>query len=123
MAIASSVLTDADEQKEVLDILDRIHRDTGWRLGTVLAELKKAWDRGGETGSNANVGLAPLGAPPPPGQQQGGGFAAQQGSMVPRPVHPLLAKADFSHPDRPYRAWYKPPNGRNAATSLGFWCP
>ncbi|OIW32730.1 hypothetical protein CONLIGDRAFT_563313, partial [Coniochaeta ligniaria NRRL 30616] len=43
LTIASSVLTDGAEQTEVLAILDRIYRDTGWRLGTVLAELKKAW--------------------------------------------------------------------------------
>ncbi|KAH8913035.1 hypothetical protein BR93DRAFT_871296 [Coniochaeta sp. PMI_546] len=130
LTIASSVLTDAGEQEEVLAILDRIHRDTGWKLGTVFAELKKAWkwrEPGGPGGGGGAVGLAPLGPGPPPaagqgGQQQQGG-AGGGGGLMPRPVHPLLAKADFKNEDHPYRTWYRPPNGPNAATMQGLWCP
>ena len=43
LAIASSVLTKRHEQEEVIDILDRINKETGWRLGKVHDELKKAW--------------------------------------------------------------------------------
>lgn len=131
LTIASSVLTDAGEQEEVLAILDRIHRDTGWKLGTVFAELKKAWKwrEPGNGGGGGAVGLAPLGPGPPPaaGQGQGGqqqqGGAGGGGGLMPRPVHPLLAKADFKNEDHPYRTWYRPPNGPNAATMQGLWCP
>lgn len=43
LAIASSVLIEVDEQKEVLAILERINTDTGWRLGKVCSDLKKTW--------------------------------------------------------------------------------
>lgn len=43
LAIASACLSDNDEREEVLAILDRVHRETGWRLGKVHLELKKAW--------------------------------------------------------------------------------
>lgn len=132
VAIASSVLTDPAEQAEVLAILDRVRADTGWKLGAVLAELKKAWgwrEPGTEGDGGGTTGLAPLSGqqPPPKGGQGGGGgekgAAAGMMTMQPRPVHPLLARADFKFEDRPYRTWYKPPNGPNAATMQGLWCP
>jgi len=114
LTIASSVLTDRAEQEEVLAILDRINRDTGWRLGAVLAELKKAWgwDNGGAGGGGGGGGGGGLGLAPLPA-----------GAAPPRPVHPLLARADFSHEDHPYRTWYRPPNGPSKATERGLWCP
>ncbi|KAK3361092.1 hypothetical protein B0T24DRAFT_114153 [Lasiosphaeria ovina] len=61
LTIASSVLTDRPEQDEVLAILNRINKATGWRLGGVVAELKKTW--GWEVG--APLGLAPMSTLPP----------------------------------------------------------
>lgn len=43
LAIASSVLTDPDEQNEVMAILERINKDTGWKLGKVVIDLKRVW--------------------------------------------------------------------------------
>jgi hypothetical protein len=43
LAIAATILTRRDEQQEVLRILDRIHRQSGWRLDNVVTELEKAW--------------------------------------------------------------------------------
>ena len=43
LATSSSVLTDRQEQTEVLNILDKISKETGWRLGKVLIQLKKDW--------------------------------------------------------------------------------
>src|SRR4051794_9554949 len=43
LAIAGGVLTIPRERDEVLAILDRINRESGWRLEKVLAELKTAW--------------------------------------------------------------------------------
>jgi hypothetical protein len=111
LTIASSVLIDNEEQREVLAILNRINQDTGWRLGNVLNELKKAWGWGSE--SAGVTMLAPLGPP--------GGYGGGMAIPMPRPVNPLLAKADFSHPDHPYPNWYRPPNGQNAGGAQGFW--
>lgn len=40
---AAEVLTDRREQEEVLEIFDKIHKDTGWRVGFVYKELKERW--------------------------------------------------------------------------------
>lgn len=117
LAVASSVLVDPDEQKEVLAILDRINRDTGWRLDNVISELTKAWNWADM--SNPTTVLAPLFSTSQPQHQA----VMAPVPMVPRPVNPLLAKADFSNPDHPYPNWYRPPNGSNANNSQGFWCP
>jgi hypothetical protein len=37
------VLTDRKEQEEVLDIFDKINKETGWRIGFVYKELKEKW--------------------------------------------------------------------------------
>jgi hypothetical protein len=57
LAIASAVLTDRPEQDEVLGILNRISKETGWRLGNVLADLKRTW---GWEGATASLTLAPI---------------------------------------------------------------
>ncbi|KAK5117360.1 hypothetical protein LTR62_005977 [Meristemomyces frigidus] len=43
LAHASDILTDRQEQEEVLGIFDRINKETGWRIGFVYEELKKKW--------------------------------------------------------------------------------
>lgn len=43
LAVVSAALVDRREQGEVLDVLGRISRETGWRLARVLEELKMAW--------------------------------------------------------------------------------
>ncbi|PKS05909.1 hypothetical protein jhhlp_007740 [Lomentospora prolificans] len=60
LAIASSVLTDPREQDEVLEIMQKITKESGWGLGRVMTELKKAWgrDAGGGPAGEKGVGLA-----------------------------------------------------------------
>jgi hypothetical protein len=43
LVIVSEVLTDYAEQQEVVSILERVDRETGWKLTGVLAGLKKSW--------------------------------------------------------------------------------
>ncbi|KAF2143900.1 uncharacterized protein K452DRAFT_307252 [Aplosporella prunicola CBS 121167] len=43
LSIAAECLTTRREQDEVLQILDKIRQETGWRVGFINAELKKAW--------------------------------------------------------------------------------
>ncbi|KAJ2904484.1 hypothetical protein MKZ38_008015 [Zalerion maritima] len=59
LAIASACLTEREEQTEVISILDRIHSETGWRLGKVHIELKKAWgwDKEGRKNFAAAAGM------------------------------------------------------------------
>ncbi|KAI0967240.1 hypothetical protein F4678DRAFT_256184 [Xylaria arbuscula] len=43
LVIVSEVLSDYAEQQEVVSILERIDRETGWKLAGVIAGLKKSW--------------------------------------------------------------------------------
>ena len=136
LAIASAVLSDRAEQTEVLAILEKIGRETGWRLEKVFIELKKTW--GWET---APPSLVPMGSMPavntqagpsgppqffPPAQSLPVMAASTTTALVaPTPtrakINPLLAQADFSLPNHPYQNWYEPPNRSNTFNSHGFW--
>ncbi|KAK4494608.1 hypothetical protein PRZ48_013964 [Zasmidium cellare] len=43
LAHAAEVLTDRKEQDEVLQIFEKINKETGWRIGFVYKELKEKW--------------------------------------------------------------------------------
>ncbi|KAI1123430.1 hypothetical protein F5Y10DRAFT_53902 [Nemania abortiva] len=43
LVIVSEVLTEYAEQQEVVTILERINRETGWKLAAVITGLKKRW--------------------------------------------------------------------------------
>ncbi|KAK4574703.1 hypothetical protein LTR86_001544 [Recurvomyces mirabilis] len=43
LAHAAEILTDRREQEEVLQIFDKINKETGWRIGFVYEDLKKKW--------------------------------------------------------------------------------
>ncbi|KAI1352448.1 hypothetical protein F5Y01DRAFT_94625 [Xylaria sp. FL0043] len=43
LVIVSEILSDCAEQQEVVAILERIDRETGWKLAGVIAGLKKGW--------------------------------------------------------------------------------
>ena len=139
LAISASVLKDPREQKEVMDILEKINVETGWRLGKVHDELRKAW---GWPSKN------PAAPPPPKPQSASGPLPLQhqhqhqqhhQQHMAPAfppaatsagappsilsaplprpPINPLLANSDFRNPVHPYPNWYKPPNRTNVSSN------
>ena len=43
LSVVGGVLTDAEERREVLELLGRIGKETGWRMGRLEGELKRAW--------------------------------------------------------------------------------
>ena len=43
IAIVAEVLSDPREQAEVVATLERMDRETGWKLARILANLKRAW--------------------------------------------------------------------------------
>ncbi|KAK3324367.1 C6 zinc finger domain-containing protein [Cercophora scortea] len=139
LAVAGAVLVNHEEQTEVLAILDKISRETGWRLGKVLTELKKAWrwespappllfsapslqqqqqEREREQHEHAiSASRAAASTPTLPAA------AASSASAPTRPtVNPLLVNADFRHRNHPYQNWYEPPNKTNLFNSQqGLW--
>ncbi|RYP53332.1 hypothetical protein DL768_001689 [Monosporascus sp. mg162] len=43
LAIVAEVLTDLCERQEVIAILEKVDRETGWRLAGILSNLKRVW--------------------------------------------------------------------------------
>ncbi len=131
LAIASSVLTDRAEQTEVIAILEKISRETGWRLEKILGELKKtwAWDMPALAPTPGGAGQAPPALSQFFQQQsmQAAVTATAATSLAAptptrAPVNPMLAQADFSLPNHPYQNWYEPPNRTTSKFNVhGFW--
>ncbi|KAH9889582.1 hypothetical protein F4778DRAFT_773227 [Xylariomycetidae sp. FL2044] len=57
LAIVAEILTDLAEQEEVVATLERIDRETGWKLANVIKGLKKAWgwEKSGHTSLAAQL--------------------------------------------------------------------
>ncbi|KAI5861575.1 hypothetical protein GGS23DRAFT_140099 [Durotheca rogersii] len=82
LAIVAEILTDAAEQREVVATLEKIDRETGWKLGGVVRGLKKSWgwekmDPTGlaaqflpRAGNGNNSGVVAKLQPPPRAQSQ-----------------------------------------------------
>ncbi|KAI2640882.1 hypothetical protein GGS26DRAFT_181056 [Hypomontagnella submonticulosa] len=144
LAIVAEILTDLPEQQEVIGILERIDRETGWRLAGIVQGLKKIW--GWEkmeqkslaaqflprvnSGHELTMTLAKrqqietiqaTQTTTPPQQQSMPTVSASQQVAAPRPVHVNpLNFADFSLPNHPYQNWYEPPNRSNTYNSQGL---
>ena len=120
LAIAAECLIDRREQEEVLEIFEKIRKETGWKVGFLHKELKEKWGWAHEeaaqqqqiaaqqqsslanffptTSQTPATSLPP--APPP----------AQPRPMPSGILNPLLKTADFSLPNHPYQQYYQPPN-------------
>jgi hypothetical protein len=131
--IAAEVLVDRREQEEVLQMFERIRKDTGWRIGFIHKELKEKWGWPNEEHSQQQMiqqqnSLAQF-------FPSGSTGATQQGigavTSLPPPVqasrgaggilNPLLRTADFSLPNHPYQAYYQPPNQHGSNFSHPFY--
>ncbi|KLO99046.1 regulatory protein for the arginine catabolic pathway [Fusarium fujikuroi] len=118
LAIAAAVLTNPDEQDEILEVLDRFNSTNGWRLGAVEMELKREWgwermkmptsspktensqDSVISAVRRASMSLTPSRILTPP-------VMGPVGTKI--PVNPL-SFADFKLPNHPYQNWYEPPS-------------
>ncbi|KAK1635542.1 hypothetical protein BDP81DRAFT_450418 [Colletotrichum phormii] len=136
LAIASAVLTDPREQEEVLEILDKIHAASGWRLGSIHGELKKAWGWPSPAPSHASLGPAEHrgsvgsygggGRPGPPGNPPAMATSSAPSASSAAASAPMkalvnpLSYADFSLPNAPYKDWWKPPNRNDSYGYQGF---
>ncbi|KUI63509.1 Adhesion and hyphal regulator 1 [Cytospora mali] len=81
VAVVGCVLTDHREQDEVLAILNRIYRSTGWNLKKVVGELRKAW--GWDPPDSATAGSAA------PGAGAGAGATLPVPPSAPPPMAPM----------------------------------
>lgn len=125
MAIAAEALVLREEQEEVMQIFERIHKETGWNIGFLQKELPEKWGwnaeeqmlrdqssisqffpEGGQAGGSGNL-------PPAPQSHGQGGQQHEQQQMRGGILNPLLARADFSLPNHPYQAYYQPPRAHD----------
>ncbi|KAI0538048.1 hypothetical protein GGR58DRAFT_513298 [Xylaria digitata] len=149
LVLVSEVLTNYAEQQEVVAILERIDRETGWKLAGIVAGLRKGWGwekmnrpaltsqllvpPGNATSKHSAVTTQPLTTSAAsqqmmlaPATQVPATAAPQQMQPVVTPfasrpmrVNPL-SFADFSLPNHPYQNWYEPPSRSNPYHSHGL---
>ena len=113
------------EQEEVLTILNKIHKETGWRVKFIEDDLIKNWGWNDQKNFEQMPNI--MGQAPNMVQNYASQYAQQnQGMATPLPpappvkpamksgmvgiVNPMLAKADFSQPIHPYQSYYVAPN-------------
>ncbi|TGJ83629.1 hypothetical protein E0Z10_g5134 [Xylaria hypoxylon] len=140
LILVSEVLTDYAEQQEVVAILERIDRETGWKLAGIITGLKKGW--GWEKMTRPSLtsqllvppGNAMAGHPLVTTQQMMLAPAIQvPATTAPQQMQPVvttsasrpmrvnpLSFADFSLPNHPYQNWYEPPSRSNPYHSHGL---
>ncbi|OJJ50847.1 hypothetical protein ASPZODRAFT_11693 [Penicilliopsis zonata CBS 506.65] len=107
LALAAECLVPREAQQEVLNILDKINRETGWAVETIKAELQETW---GWT------------VPETHPHHSSASFIGDDSSLATsvhalhRPktsagvVNPMMATADFSMENHPYQSHYVAPH-------------
>ena len=120
LAIAAECLVDRREQEEVLEIFEKIRKETGWKVGFLNKELRAKWGWQNEEAAQQQMASQPSSlsqffptsnqAQPshtnlPPAPPQPARPAIPSGIL-----NPLLKTADFSLPNHPYQQYYQPPN-------------
>ena len=117
LAIAAECLVVRKEQEEVLEILEKIKKETGWRIDFLKPELKSKW------GWKSDEEIA-MEKEREQQQQQAANNVGMNGGLSttiqqPQPqrpkipqgiLNPMYAKADFTAPVHPYQSYYVAPN-------------
>ncbi|KAK4205144.1 putative transcription factor [Triangularia verruculosa] len=118
LAVAGAVLDSPQEREEVLSILGKIGKSTGWRLGGVVLELKKAWEvKDLEPMPPSMITLPGLPAVTMGVGMQVGriGDSFIRGNAMaggpPKMSNPLLKGADFRDKEHPYQSWHEDGEG------------
>ncbi|KAG8527563.1 uncharacterized protein KY384_007716 [Bacidia gigantensis] len=98
LATCAECLTDRAEQDEVIQILQRVQKETGWRLQFMYDALRRKWGHNNDSTQQTNHGYSSSTSLPPPPRLPPMGI-----------VNPQFAKADFALADHPYPGHYVPP--------------
>jgi hypothetical protein len=119
LAIAAECLIERREQEEVLEIFDKIRKETGWKVGFLHKELKEKWGWQHEDAVQQQMAAqqSSLAQFFPSTQASGPATSLPPAPPQPQPrtmpsgiLNPLLKTADFSLPNHPYQQYYQPPN-------------
>ena len=117
LAIAAECLVVEREQEEILQIFEKIQKETGWRVDFLGPELKKKWGWDTRQQPQPQVPTAMMSTSPMYDYYQTQGSSLPPAPPVP-PVHampkgivnPLMRTADFNAPTHPYQNYYVAPN-------------
>ena len=119
LAIAAECLVNRTSQEEVIDILDRTIKETGWQVAFIQRELIAKWGW-----NNAMTHVSPEDQQQPPLPVATAPSTDLYSSLLNSPlpssqapppsisqgiVNPLMAAADFSFEEHPYQAHYVAP--------------
>ncbi|KAI9862079.1 MAG: hypothetical protein M1813_004853 [Trichoglossum hirsutum] len=122
LAIAAECLIDRREQEEVLQIFEKISKETGWRIGFIHKELKQKWGwideealRQQQQQQQQQQQIGSSGVLQSFQQYQS---SSQSSNLPPAPAvrrfagitNPLMASADFTSQHHPYQSYYVAPN-------------
>ena len=123
LAIAGECITSRREQEEVLELFEKIKKETGWRVSFINDRLKEKWDWNNQDQynmMNGNAGQAPSffqqgnvpTMPPIPSQRP----------KIPSGItNPMYKNADFSAENAPYQGSYVPPAPGHILQSTGLY--
>ncbi|KIY03896.1 uncharacterized protein Z520_00588 [Fonsecaea multimorphosa CBS 102226] len=111
LAVAGENLSVRREQEEVLQIFDRIKKETGWRVDSIHDELREKWGwtsvaQDYDTMSSASSFYAPSRPSAASDTPNATPPRAKYPSGI---VNPLYQNADFSAQNPPYQGNYVPP--------------
>lgn len=115
LAIAAECLVVRREQEEVLQIFEKIRKETGWRVGFLNKELKEKWGWANEEALRQQQQQMPTALMQNSQLQQSFQFSQSATSLPPappirrRPGENPLAMADFSNQGHPYQSYYVAP--------------
>jgi len=113
--VAGECLVIRREQEEVLEIFDKIRKETGWKVDFIFQELRAKWNwQAEDNGQQSNAQLSSLSQFFPTTSQGPNSSLPPAPPPASRPpagiLNPLLKTADFSLPNHPYQQYYQPPN-------------
>lgn len=115
LAVAGENLTVRREQEEVLQIFDKIQKETGWRVSFIHDDLKEKWGWNNNAQEYDNMSSASTYYAPSASSNSSATAAPPPPPVPPRPkypggiVNPLYKNADFSAQNPPYQGNYVPP--------------
>ncbi|KAI0860366.1 hypothetical protein F4860DRAFT_223290 [Xylaria cubensis] len=129
LALVAEVLTVRAEQQEIVTILERIDRETGWKLADVIAGLKRkwGWERLEQSNSSLTALLGPGNVVQPPGNGATSQQQQQQQMMLAAPVRQQQQQQQQAAPQQqqmqPVVAASRPPMRVNPLSFADFSLP
>ncbi|KAK2798751.1 hypothetical protein FQN50_008733 [Emmonsiellopsis sp. PD_5] len=139
LAIAAECLTTRQAQEEVLQIIDRIIKETGWQVGFLRPELieKWGWNASPPQQQQQQSHQQPVSASPGPAPSSllassllNSGMSSGNTTTTSAParprvpqgiVNPMMATADFSYENHPYQSHYVAPHSHNHIGGYGHF--